>query len=83
MFNIADYFKKFVKIEGDTNLQRNTISYALQKVCNIEKPEFDVKKNILYIKGSPMVKSAVFLKKSFILASVKESMPQSRIMDIR
>lgn len=83
MFNIADYFKKFSKIEGESLYQKDSIRAALYEACNLDKVDFDVKKGILYIKGSPTVKSMVYTKKGAILALIKARMPDSRIFDIR
>lgn len=83
MFNIADYFKKFSQIEGDSLHQKDSIRAALYEACNLDKVDFDVKKGVLYIKGSSMVKSMVYTKKVTILALIKTRMPGSRITDIR
>lgn len=83
MFNIADYFKKFSKIEGESLHQRDSIKAALYETCKLDKVDFEVKKGILYIKGSPMVKSIVYTKKGTILALIKTRIPDSRISDIR
>lgn len=83
MFNIADYFKKFSKIEGDSQFQSDSIRVALFENCKIDKVDFEVRKGILYIKGSPMMKSLIFTKKTAILTALKEKIPQSRITDIR
>jgi hypothetical protein len=83
MFNIADYFKKFARIEGDSLVQKDAVAKALYETCKIEGASFEVKKGILYIKGSAMVKSLVYMKKEAILASLKLSLPQSNIYDVR
>lgn len=83
MFNIADYFKKFSKIEEGSLQQSDSIKAALFETCKIEGIGFEVKKGILYIKGSPMAKSLIFTRKAAILAAIKNRMPESRIFDIR
>jgi Asp/Glu/hydantoin racemase len=83
MFNISDYFKKFTKIEGTNLIQSDAIKSALYKNCGIDDARFEVRKDILYILGAPMIKSAVYTKKASILAHIKESIPTSRISDIR
>lgn len=83
MFNIADYFKKFARIEGDSLFLQDSIKAALYEVCGIEKVSFDVKKGILYIKGSPIVKSLVFTKKAPLIEALKAKNPKARIFDVR
>ena len=83
MFHVADYFKKFAKIEGDTLQQNDAIRAALYEHCGVDKAKFEVKKGILYISGSPMLKSAVYMRKASIISSIQTSLPHARITDIR
>ena len=83
MFNVADYFKKFTKLEGESLEQKDVILSALYEHCKIDGARFKLEKGILYIEGSPMMKSAIFTKKLAIIESLKKSTPQSRITDIR
>ncbi len=83
MFNVADYFKKFKKIEDGALVEKDAILSAIAESCGTGTVRFEVKKDILYIKGSPMLKSAVYTKKATILASIKKNLPQTRIVDIR
>lgn len=46
-------------------------------------PPFTVKKDILYIKASPVVRSIIYTKKVAILEGIKAKDPKSRITDIR
>lgn len=82
MFNVADYFKKFAKIEGETLAQSDAIKAALYEHCGIDKAKFEVKKGIIYISGSSMLKSAVYMKKAAILAALRAG-SQAKITDIR
>jgi hypothetical protein len=83
VFNISDYFKKFTKLEGESVVEGDAILLALNESCGTGTVKFQIQKDILYIKGSPVLKSAVFTKKAAILASIKKKLPQSRIVDIR
>jgi hypothetical protein len=83
VFNISDYFKKFTKIEKEGLVESDAILSALNESCGTGTVRFEIKKDILYIKGSPVLKSALYTKKSQILASIKKKLPQSRIVDIR
>ncbi len=83
MFNISDYFKKFTKIEGNSIIQKDAIMIALYNNCGIDKVKFELKKDILYVQGTPMIKSMIYTKKASIIASIKENLPGSRVSDIR
>jgi Asp/Glu/hydantoin racemase len=83
MFNISDYFKKFSKIEGDSLVEKDAIRIAIYNNCGIDKVQFEVRKDILYIKGPPMLKSMIYTKKASIVAAIRESLPKTRITDIR
>ncbi len=83
MFNIADYFKKFSQIEEGSILQSDSIKSALKEICNIEGVGFELKKGILYIKGSPMAKSLIFTRKAALIEAIKKKHPQSKIYDVR
>jgi Zn-dependent membrane protease YugP len=83
MFNISDYFKKFSKIEGDSIAQKQGIAQAVKDVCGIDNVKYEVKKGILYIKGSPGVRMALFTKKAKLLEAVRKESPLSNIFDIR
>jgi hypothetical protein len=83
VFNVADYFKKFKKIEEGAFVEKDAILAALNESCGTGTVRFEVKKNVLYIKGSPMLKSAVYTKKAAILESIKRKLPQTMIADIR
>lgn len=83
MFNISDYLKKFARFEGDSLLQKDAVSTALKEVCGIENVSFEVKKGILMIKGSPVMKSLVFTKKAALIAALQMKYPQGRIFDVR
>ncbi len=83
MFNVADYFKKFKKIEGETLVENDAILAALAETCGTGTVRYDIRKNVIYLKGSPLVKSMVFTRKARILALIKEKLPSTRIEDIR
>ncbi len=82
MFNISDYFKKFAKIEGDSIAQKEGIARAIKSVSGIDNVKYEAKKGILYIKGSPAMRMALFTKKAQLLEALrKESL--NAIYDVR
>lgn len=83
MFNISDYFKKFVKIEGDSVAQKEGIARAIKGVTGIDNARYEAKKGVLYIKGSPAMRMALFTKKAELLEAIKRESPLSIIYDIR
>ncbi len=83
MFNVADYFKKFSKIEEREVSQRDAVRVALFETCGVDKVEFDVKKGVIILKSHSVVKSVVFMKKKEVLEHLSRTSPQSKITDIR
>ena len=81
MFNISDYLKKFARIEGDSLMQKQSVSGVLKDICGTDI-DFDIKKGVLYIKGSPIVKNVVYTKKAAIMSKMREVCPQLKISDI-
>lgn len=83
MFNISDYFKKFAKIEGDSLLEKDIVLSVLHEVCGTGTVKCEIKKGVLYVTGSPMVKSLLFTKKARIIELLKEKLPRARVSDVR
>ncbi len=83
MFNIADYLKKFANLEGDSNAQKGIIAQALKEVCDLDKVDFEMRKGTLYLKGSPLMKSIVFMKKDKLVEYLRKNYSKGRVSDIR
>ncbi|MFA6158511.1 MAG: hypothetical protein WC763_02685 [Candidatus Paceibacterota bacterium] len=83
MFNVADYFKKFSKIEETTLTLNGFIRKALKEVCGIDTASFEVKKGVIILKTNSIVKSIVFMKKKEVLEHLSKTSPSSKISDIR
>lgn len=83
MFNVADYFKKFKRLEGDSLVQKEAIEKALREICNIQHARYSLEKGILTIKGSPVLRSVVFTKKAPLLHALQGALPQAHITEIR
>jgi hypothetical protein len=83
MFNVKDYLKKFVSLENDSVAIDSVIKSGLRDVCQIENIGFEVKKDVLYIKGNPLIRSIVYTKKEALLLYIKSGYGKSRITDIR
>jgi hypothetical protein len=83
MFNIADYLKKFANLEGDANAQKGIIAQALKEVCDLDNVDFEMRKGTLYLKGSPLMKSIVFMKKDKLVEYLRKNYSKGRVSDIR
>lgn len=83
MFNVADYFKKFSKIEERTVSLRNAVQQAFSDVCGVEKVGFDIRKGVVIVTSNPVIKSIVFMKKKEVLEHLSRTSPSSGISDIR
>ncbi len=83
MFNISDYFQKFKKIEHESLGERDIILSVLHEACGTNTVSFSIEKGVLYIKGSPALKMAIFPKKQKVIAILAQKLPQKNIVDIR
>lgn len=83
MFNVADYLKKFAKLQGAAILSNDAVVSSLKDVCKIDGAKFEAKKGVLYLKATPREKMVVFTKKAAVLAAIKARDPLSSITDIR
>ncbi len=83
MFNIAEYLKKFSRLESNSALEKQAVNMTLKEICGLENVDFEVNRGVLYIKADPLLKSIVFMKKDVIIEYLKRKFPQSRIEDVR
>jgi len=83
MFNVADYFKKFARLEGESLVQKEAIQKVLGEICGIRHAGYSLRKGILTIKGSATLRSVVFTRKAAVLKALQEALPQARISEIR
>jgi hypothetical protein len=82
VFNVADYFKKFSKIEEGTLALRDSIRVAFSEVCGLGDVSFDVKKGVIIVTSNSIVRSVIFMKKKEVLERLSKTSPSS-ILDIR
>lgn len=83
MFNIADYLKKFTRIEGDSLLLREAVRSSFHEICGIENVSYDLKKGVIYLKMPPVAKSLVYTRKDALLSSIRSKAPNGNVYDIR
>ena len=69
MFDIAKYLEKFKVMSHSRDFLRNCVCDAVKEVCfiEIEPTKIEVKNFIARINEKPIVKTAIFLKKTKIL----------------
>lgn len=83
MFNISDYLKRFASLGQNALLERDIVSLVLKESCGISDAQFEIRKGIVHLKGTPLLKSLVYTKKDAILTSLRLKMPKTRVYDIR
>lgn len=83
MFNVADYLKKFAKFAEDSETVRQVITRAMFEVCGTAGVPFETRKGIIYIQGTPTLKSLMFMNKERLLEKIRAELPKMRILDIR
>lgn len=73
MLNISGFLDKFKKFDKDKSQQSENIANIIGSVTGIKirKDNFSVKDGILVIKGSPVLKQELFLKKENLLSLLK------------
>lgn len=83
MKEISSFFDKFKNSALKELNKREIIASSLYKIVKIkiEIKDLDIKNGILYIKGSQMLKSEIFLKKKIILDSFGKN--NIKIIDIK
>lgn len=74
MFNIAQYLEKFKNLGGTERGLKEALVFAVKKVIGveIEVKSIMLKNGEAIIKVSPLIKNAIFIKKSQILKVVEE-----------
>ena len=83
MFNVGRYFEKFSRIEEKSRFEKETVTKVIKDICGIENIPFEIKKDVLYIKGSPIMRSIVYTKKVLILETLRTAGLKNILTDIR
>lgn len=84
MFNISQYLERFKNIGQGEKAQKEAVILAIKEVIGIEieKNAINFKNGELFLKVSPGIKNAIYIKKDLILKKIKESLDKI-ILDIR
>ena len=84
MFNISQYLEKFKTLGmGDQSL-KEALVFVIKEVVGVEIESKNVliKNGEVFIKVSPSIKNAIFIKKDQIMKKVEERVGQ-KTLDIR
>lgn len=83
--HITNFLEKFKDLLFKQEEITTTIVGVITKHISypIESSAIKTKGSIIYLKGSPMLRSEVFIHKSGILADLANLIPESRFTDIR
>ncbi len=85
MNNILDSLNKFKELLNAPKIKKQKILEIINKESNLNLTEenITIDKRIIYIKGSPILKNNIFMKKKGILESLKGEMKELAPIDIR
>lgn len=74
MFNIQLYLEKFKNIGQSEKLLNTAVLEVIKEVTgiNLDYKNVSVKSGELFLKVSPGIRSAIFIKKELILNKIKE-----------
>ncbi|MFM2290413.1 MAG: hypothetical protein RIS29_226 [Bacteroidota bacterium] len=85
MFNIGNFFDKFKNVALKEFVVREKIVNAIKEHtgATIDLKDIEFLNKIIRIKGSPSLKSQIFIKKTAILDTLRGSMPGMIITDVQ
>lgn len=74
MFNIAQYLEKFKNLGGTERGLKEAIVFSVKKVVgvDIDAKDISLKNGEAFIKASPTIKNAIYIKKGQILKTTEE-----------
>ncbi|MCC2630986.1 MAG: hypothetical protein K0S38_795 [Candidatus Paceibacter sp.] len=85
MNNLGGFFDKFKHIFTDTKFQKSAVISTINMIAKIQIDENDieVKDYKIVVKGSPALKSTIYMHKQKILAELKNILGTKAPNDIR
>ncbi len=85
MFNISNFFDKFKNVALKEFVIREKIVNAIKEHtgATIDIKDIEFLNKVIRIKGSPSLKSQVFIKKTAILDTLRTDMPDMIITDLQ
>ncbi|HEY5587989.1 MAG TPA: hypothetical protein VIK86_03430 [Candidatus Paceibacterota bacterium] len=80
--NFLDKFKKIIYLKEETKeIVVKTISEEISHV--IENESVKIKGGVVYIQGSPILRSEILIHKKQILVKLEKLLPNSHVLDIK
>jgi len=80
--NFLDKFKKIIYLKEETKeIVVKTISEEISHV--IENESVKIKGGVVYIQGSPILRSEILIHKKQILVKLEKLLPNSHFLDIK
>mgnify|MGYP003405194106 FL=1 len=83
--HITSFLEKFKNLISKEELYSETISNIIEKEISykIDKNTIKIKRNVIFINGSPVLRNEILINKSKILQALKEGLPGISFSDIR
>lgn len=80
--NFLDKFKKIIYLKEETKeIVVKTISEEISHI--IENESVKIKGGVVYIQGSPILRSEILIHKKQILVKLEKLLPNSHVLDIK
>jgi hypothetical protein len=85
MNNLGGLFDKFKHIFSDAKFQKGAVISTINNIAkiNLEEKDIEIKDYKIVVKGSPALKSTIFMHKQKILAELKNILDTKAPNDIR
>ncbi len=83
--HITNFLDKFKKILFQKEELKNIVTKIVSEEVSfqIEKEKIKIKKGIIFVEGSPILRNEIMLHKKQILTRIKILLPESIFLDIK
>lgn len=83
--HITSFLEKFKKIIFQKEEIKNIVTKIISEEINfqIEKDKVKIKRGIIFVEESPIIRSEIMIRKKQILIKIKKFFPQTIFLDIK
>ena len=83
--HITNFLDKFRKLIFQKEELKNVVVETISKVINhkIESQKVKIKNGIIFVEGSPILRSEIMMHKTQILNQLENTIPQNKFLDIK
>jgi len=83
--HITNFLDKFRKLIFQKEELKNVVVEIISKEINhkIESQKVKIKNGLIFVEGSPMLRSEIMMHKKQILNQLEKTLPQNKFLDIK